>query len=565
MKQNTLNIENTLYARDANSQVMAIYERDTILNVTDNLTTHVYVTDLKISVSDANYACEYDLILRNYTSNQYSVDEDGTINVLGDMTVQCKYNQGLLTIPAGTKIYRNYFDALQTQKTGMRVYIGNGFMKDTNSYTIQRYGANGTYNAIVSSYVSLPINDIDPRRVKLSEWHIYGNEQQGRFVTRKPESTLYYLANLTNDVINKNFFRVMDKKQYELKDHLGNVRATIGDYKLPFNDATSTRGVAPFFVDEKATNDYYPYGMLISDRSFNSGGSRYGYNGKENDNEVKGINGSQIDYGFRIYDPRIGKFLSVDPLTKSYPSHSPYAYAMNRPIDGIDLDGKEWSSTGIVFNPMNCKFEINYTIKIQVVSDSELLKKQTVMQEYLNKLEKVTEDIMSQQGDGRISDPNVKVDIVFTQAKADSKFVLDLKDNSGINKFLEDNNITVSKGTQLNGQTFRFNDINNNKIIMRIEDPKELGQLIYLGRTLAHELGHTGGLLHPWDFKNKLKDIKEYWAPEKFNNFKIIKDNLLNSGANPINELKTARGVKLTGDQKKEIETNVQKQQKPQK
>ncbi|MCX6147841.1 MAG: hypothetical protein NTW25_11440 [Candidatus Kapabacteria bacterium] len=40
-----------------------------------------------------------------------------------------------------------------------------------------------------------------------------------------------------------------------LKDHLGNVRATIGDYKIPFNDATSTRGVAPFFVDEKATND----------------------------------------------------------------------------------------------------------------------------------------------------------------------------------------------------------------------------------------------------------------------------------------------------------------------
>ncbi len=41
---------------------------------------------------------------------------------------------------------------------------------------------------------------------KLSEWHIYGNEQQGRFVTRKPKNTpLYYLANLTTDVINKNY------------------------------------------------------------------------------------------------------------------------------------------------------------------------------------------------------------------------------------------------------------------------------------------------------------------------------------------------------------------------
>lgn len=45
---------------------------------------------------------------------------------------------------------------------------------------------------------------------------------------------------------------------------------------------------------------------------------RYGFNGKENDNEVKG-SGNQYDYGFRIYDPRIGRFLSTDPLFKTYP------------------------------------------------------------------------------------------------------------------------------------------------------------------------------------------------------------------------------------------------------
>ncbi len=39
---------------------------------------------------------------------------------------------------------------------------------------------------------------------------------------------------------------------------------------------------------------------------------RYGFNGKENDNEVKG-EGNQQDYGFRIYDLRLGKFLSLDP------------------------------------------------------------------------------------------------------------------------------------------------------------------------------------------------------------------------------------------------------------
>jgi RHS repeat-associated protein len=68
---------------------------------------------------------------------------------------------------------------------------------------------------------------------------------------------------------------------------------------------------------------------------------RYGFNGKEEDDEVKG-DGNQQDYGMRIYDPRLGKFLSVDPITKNYPMLTPYQFASNRPIDGIDLDGLEY-------------------------------------------------------------------------------------------------------------------------------------------------------------------------------------------------------------------------------
>jgi RHS repeat-associated protein len=71
-----------------------------------------------------------------------------------------------------------------------------------------------------------------------------------------------------------------------------------------------------------------------------NGRYRYGFNGKENDNEVKG-EGNQQDYGMRIYDPRLGRFLSVDPLTKSYPHYTPYSYAGNKPIKFIDLDGAE--------------------------------------------------------------------------------------------------------------------------------------------------------------------------------------------------------------------------------
>ncbi len=65
---------------------------------------------------------------------------------------------------------------------------------------------------------------------------------------------------------------------------------------------------------------------------------RYGFNGKENDNEVDGEGGQQ-DYGMRIYDPRIGRFLSVDPKFNLYPDHAPYSYAINNPLKFVDKDG----------------------------------------------------------------------------------------------------------------------------------------------------------------------------------------------------------------------------------
>ena len=70
------------------------------------------------------------------------------------------------------------------------------------------------------------------------------------------------------------------------------------------------------------------------------GAYRYGFNGKEDDKETNNI--TTYDYGFRIYSPALGRFLSVDPLTKKYPSLTPYQFASNSPIAGVDLDGLEF-------------------------------------------------------------------------------------------------------------------------------------------------------------------------------------------------------------------------------
>lgn len=87
--------------------------------------------------------------------------------------------------------------------------------------------------------------------------------------------------------------------------------------------------------------DYYPGGALMPNRYASSAEYRYGFNGKEKDDEVKGITGSSYDFGARIYDPRIGRFLSMDPLASKYPAISPYVFVANNPIFFIDPDGRE--------------------------------------------------------------------------------------------------------------------------------------------------------------------------------------------------------------------------------
>ncbi len=42
-----------------------------------------------------------------------------------------------------------------------------------------------------------------------------------------------------------------------------------------------------------------------------------------------------------IYDPQIGRFPQLDPLTDDYPHYTPYQYAGNEPIANVDLDGLE--------------------------------------------------------------------------------------------------------------------------------------------------------------------------------------------------------------------------------
>jgi RHS repeat-associated protein len=124
---------------------------------------------------------------------------------------------------------------------------------------------------------------------------------------------------------------------YELSNHLGNVLVTVSDARTANNSAGT---IVSFSAVVLSATDYYAFGSPMEGRAMSSD-YRYGFNGKENDPETVGTGEGLQDYGMRIYNPGLGRFLSVDPIARSYSYLTPYQFASNQPIWAIDQDGEE--------------------------------------------------------------------------------------------------------------------------------------------------------------------------------------------------------------------------------
>ena len=127
------------------------------------------------------------------------------------------------------------------------------------------------------------------------------------------------------------------KKEYELKDHLGNVHVVVTDRK--HSDVSSGTPI-DFMADVLVMRDYYPFGMEMEGQGYAAGEYRYGFNGMERDNELKG-QGDSYDFGARMYDPRVGRWWSRDPMEGKYTSTSTYNFGLNSPILAFDPNGEE--------------------------------------------------------------------------------------------------------------------------------------------------------------------------------------------------------------------------------
>jgi RHS repeat-associated protein len=117
------------------------------------------------------------------------------------------------------------------------------------------------------------------------------------------------------------------------------VLSTVSDRRL----AVSSGSVLAYYrADEKSYADYDPYGMLLPGR-FGGGfaDQKFGFQGQLKDDELNSSMGTTYAFEYRMYDPRVGRFFSIDPLVGSYPSNSSYAFSENNVIRYIELEGLE--------------------------------------------------------------------------------------------------------------------------------------------------------------------------------------------------------------------------------
>lgn len=211
-------------------------------------------------------------------------------------------------------------------------------IQDITTYYMHDASGNvlATYEHFID-YPEYPQEPIDPETFTLNEHHIYGNKRLG--VTKEMiDMNLTYSPDTYHQ-------RILGEKSYELSNHLGNVLNTVSDRLL----ANYTGDDIDYYdADVLSYTDYYPYGMVLR-RGSDGGSYRYGFQGQEMDDEVKG-EGNSVNYKYRMHDPRIGRFFAVDPLEAKYPHNSPYAFSENRLLDGVELEGLEfyYSADGVL-------------------------------------------------------------------------------------------------------------------------------------------------------------------------------------------------------------------------
>jgi RHS repeat-associated protein len=220
--------------------------------------------------------------------------------------------------------------------SGQRVskQVGDFYCTEPGSYR-EHYIRDAQGNIMATyRYKLLPVpnttTQVYEASLKLNERPLYGSSRLGSLRT---ELELRSLPSF--DPTSANPVQQVDLN-YELTDHLGNVCAVVTGRLLDGNG-----GGTPKQAELVSAQGYEAFGSLLPGRNYSSDSYRFGFQGQEKDDEMHGATGTSYAFEYRMHDPRIGRFLSIDPLAASFAYYSPYHFAGNKPTAAVDFEGLE--------------------------------------------------------------------------------------------------------------------------------------------------------------------------------------------------------------------------------
>jgi len=280
-----------------------------------------------------------------YSLDKVTYDKNGNINKLWRYAADGTYLDKLDYAYNGNQL--SWITDQGNSSRGFKDFntSGNDYDYDYNGNLTK--DLNKWINDINYNHLNLPVNiqmeneridylyDATGMKYKKRAERLY--DPDGNVEERYYFSNFEYDNNMNLEYIltNEGRIRVKDNfaNDYFLKDHLGNTRAVFSDLD---NDGVIEPDAANSEILQ--VNNYYPFGMRFgqtpSYQNGTDGLNQYLYNGKEIQEDI-----DWYDYGARMYDPAIGRWHVMDPLSQYMPNHSPYSYAFNNPVRYVDMFG----------------------------------------------------------------------------------------------------------------------------------------------------------------------------------------------------------------------------------
>jgi RHS repeat-associated protein len=303
------------YKKDANGNFM----QNRLYHVNDSASSGLETDDID------DQGAFVSTIASINTVNNYRYDEIG--NLIADSTEQIdtikwtvygKIKEIKRTSGSSKKNLKFDYDA-SNSRIAKQILSSAGSWEKTIFYVRDAQGN------VMSTYEESVVDS--SFTYKLKEQHLYGSSRIGMV---NPEKEM-----IGADTTNEFAFDTLNKRQYEIVNHLRNVLTVTYDRKIAVD--TNNDGLCDLrLADLVSQRDYSPFGGKLHGRGFEIESYRYDFNSKESDLETE-----TQDYGMRIYNPSLGKFLSVDPLFGKFAYYSSYQFAGNTPIQALDLDGEE--------------------------------------------------------------------------------------------------------------------------------------------------------------------------------------------------------------------------------